>query len=162
MAAATMAAGMRRLQAAMRKLGAKYNTAMSRAMTSTAMRARAVMVAETDTKRVVNTGFYRRAWKAEQLANYTIRVFNDATYAGVIEKGRRVGTMPPVEPLARWAQRKFRIPYSKARGVGFAIARSIKRRGLPARNVLEDAKPKLRQAMNEEFTREITNALRTP
>ena len=46
----------------------------------------------------------------------------------VMEEGRKPGTMPPVEPLERWARRKLGV-----RGLGFVIARSIARKGIAPR-----------------------------
>lgn len=163
MPAASMTAGMRQLQSAMKRLGSKAKSAVEKGMTSAALRARVIMVEEAQAKRVMNTGYYVRAWKASKLpATYTVRVYNDSPYAAVVEKGRRAGArMPPVEPIARWAQRKFKLPYKIAKGIGFAIARNIQKRGIPGRNVLEDAKPKLQKMMTEEIEREILTALGT-
>ena len=61
-------------------------------------------------------------------------------YADVIENGRDPGTMPPVEPIQRWVQRKLGIKdLIKSRQVAFAIATQIKKRGLVGTRFLRDA-----------------------
>jgi hypothetical protein len=146
------------------KLGEKANAALDAGLLSAAMRAQSVVVTATTQKKKVNTGFYRLAWKAERVSGASaVRVYNQAPYAGVIEYGRRPGArMPPVEPLARWAQRKLALPYPQARSIGFAIARSIQKKGIPASNVLGGAIPKLEKAFVQEVKRELDRALGTP
>ena len=51
-------------------------------------------------------------------------VISDLPYSKVIHDGKRSGGQPPSEPLERWA----RIKLGKS-GLGFVIARSIKKRG---------------------------------
>ena len=47
-------------------------------------------------------------------------------YGEVVELGRRPGArMPPVAPIALWAQRKLGVDADEAESVGFAIARKI-------------------------------------
>lgn len=51
-------------------------------------------------------------------------------YAKVIELGRKPGSkMPPIAPIALWAQRKLGLDEEMARGIAFGIARNIARRG---------------------------------
>lgn len=58
----------------------------------------------------------------------------------VVEKGRTAGKrMPPVEPIARWAQRKLGVPADEARSVGFVIARSIAEHGFEGAHMFEEA-----------------------
>lgn len=112
----------------------------------------------------VNTGRYLAAWEAApaqqgQSFGVLIQVPNSkAPYAAVIEYGRTPGSKPPpVEPIARWAQRRLRLPYEQARGIAFAIARSIGRRGLKGRKILtgENTRSRLRYAMRQELLREL-------
>ena len=119
--------------------------AYKRGLRSAAMRARTIMDAATvtappasanGTQGAVNTGAYRRAWKAEPTAD-GIHVYSLSPYAGVIEYGRRPGArMPPEDAIARWAQRKLGLPYKRARAVAFVMRRAIARRGLAPRKVL--------------------------
>jgi hypothetical protein len=60
----------------------------------------------------VNTGFYKRSWRSQRIVRVgkiaSAVVFNTASYAGIIDLGRRKGgRMPPIEPIARWVQRKL-------------------------------------------------------
>ena len=105
-----------------------------------------------------SSGFYQRAWKFGRVEGGS-RVWNDATYAGVIEHGRRSasegGSFPPPSVLAKWAQRKLGLSAKEAASVGFAIARAIYIRGLRPRRVLTDAIP----AMTNAVTVEVENAI---
>lgn len=66
-------------------------------------------------------------------------------YPAVIERGRRPGKMPPPSALYRWVQLKLGVPAGQVRGVAFAIARQIGRRGLKGKRVMaqgfQSAKP---------------------
>lgn len=65
-----------------------------------------------------------------------------ASYADDIEFGRIPGSMPPVDALVPWVRRKLGVSNEKeARRVAFAIALSIKKRGI-------DAFPYLRMAVD--------------
>jgi hypothetical protein len=48
--------------------------------------------------------------------------------------------MAAVEKTARTKRRKW-MQENRARGIAFVIARAIKRRGLPAKHILGQAKP---------------------
>lgn len=161
---AVIRASLRDFRATMQALGARADKAVNAGLLSTALRARVIMVQETQEKRVMNIGTYQRGWKADVLkTERAVKVYNLTPYAGVIEKGRRAGArQPPSEPLARWAQRKLGLPYKRARSVGFLIARAIKRRGIPGKFVLRDAIPKLEAAFETEMTRELRRALGGP
>lgn len=54
---------------------------------------------------------------------------NALEYARPIENGRRPGSMPPVEPIRYWVERKLGLQMPESKGVAFAIARSIMQRG---------------------------------
>jgi len=60
------------------------------------------------------------------------------SYAVPLELGTKPH-MPPIEPLADWAQMKLGIPPDQARGVGFAIARKIARKGTEGAHAFERA-----------------------
>ena len=102
----------------------------------------------------VNTGHYRRSWRASAGAAGP-RIINTAPYAAVIEHGRRPGKGVPIEPLAQWVLRKLGNEVRRqlreagrkrttaderllvARGIAVNISRAIKRRGLKGRHVLQ-------------------------
>lgn len=61
-------------------------------------------------------------------------------YGLVRELGRRPGkAMPPVGPIALWAQRKLGVSADDALGVGFAIARKIAVEGFEGAHMFEKA-----------------------
>lgn len=156
-----------------KKLGDRAPLAIQKAATSLSMRALTIVqdavrnappASSKGSGGAVNTGRFLAAWEAAPAQQGTafgvlIQVPNSkAPYAAVIEYGRRPGSKPPpVEPIARWAQRRLRLPYEQAKGVAFAIARSIGRRGLTGRHILTSDKTKnrLRYAMKKELLREL-------
>lgn len=61
-------------------------------------------------------------------------------YGIVVELGRRPGRkMPPVGPIALWAQRKLGVSADEAKSVGFVIARSIAVHGFEGAHMFENA-----------------------
>ena len=89
----------------------------------------------------VDRGVYKRSFHAEDIDD-GCAFYNDAPYAGVLELGRRPGKMPPVAILAEWVIRKGLVGKRKAgkagasqlaaaRGIAFAIAAAMKKRGWP-------------------------------
>lgn len=106
----------------------------------------------------VNTGFYKKAWKIQMLPDGA-RVFNAATYAGIIDFGRRPGKFPPKEVIVRWIQRRLQKPEKEARKMAFVVQRAIAKRGLLARRVLSGNVPMLKQIWAEELTKELDAAL---
>ena len=106
----------------------------------------------------VNTGFYKRAWKAERTAEGA-RVYNTAPYASIIESGRRPGKMPPLETIVRWAMRRMTISEKEARRIAYPIALAIKKRGLTGRKVLKRAQPLIYQAFTQEVRKAIDAAV---
>ena len=62
-----------------------------------------------------------------------------ASYATDVEYGRMAGTMPPIDSLTKWVERKLRVPKNESRSVAFAIAKSIKERGIEQTPFLRNA-----------------------
>lgn len=58
-------------------------------------------------------------------------------YALPVEKGRRAGRMPPIDPIHLWVVRKGIAPPETARQVAYLIARAIGRRGTKGAKMLE-------------------------
>lgn len=79
-----------------------------------------------------------------------------ASYAWVIEYGRRAGTYPPISPLIAWVKKKLRINDEKEqKKVAFLVSRSIMKNGTKA-------KPFLIPAFNEtmkQFNIRVINAI---
>jgi hypothetical protein len=110
----------------------------------------------------VHTGEYKRSWKVRNIPDGAA-FFNPTLQASIIERGRRPGhgvSREGQEALARWAHlhgmdrfdgnRGMRRPVrgkagkeSQARAIAFLIARKIKARGLPAKNVLGSVKAQI-------------------
>lgn len=85
----------------------------------------------------VDRGTYRRTWYVEDLDEGVV-LYNNSPHAPIIEAGRRKGAkMPPVGLIAEWVRRKGIASREEAKGIGFVIARSIARRGLPGKWVLK-------------------------
>jgi len=105
-----------------------------------------------------NTGYYKRAWKAEG-TTYGARLYNAAKYAGVIEKGRRPGTFPPTTAIRDWAQRRLGLTREEAQRAAFPIARAIAKRGLMARNVMADQIPTIEKDFTVEVEKELNREL---
>lgn len=107
----------------------------------------------------LNTGHYKRSWKAEKLPDGA-RVHNSAPYAGVIEHGRRAGSaFPPLKEIERWAQRRMGLNPKEAKAAAFPIARAIARRGLIARKVLGNAQAEIEKGFLEEVKKELEREL---
>ncbi len=107
-----------------------------------------------------NYGDYKRAWKSRPISGGA-QVYNDRTYAAVIEEGRRAGAkMPPSEPdvIGHWAQRRLSVSAKEAKAISWVIRRAIKQRGLNPRYVLTRALPKMDRAVLEEIIRELEAA----
>lgn len=117
-------------------------------------------------KGAVNTGAFLQAWSS-QTTRSGARIFNSASYAAVVEYGRRPGaTMPPIAPLQQWVLRKLAkkvgitkllgktagrargaggadVRLAAAHGIALSIARAIKHRGLKGRGITHSALPML-------------------
>jgi hypothetical protein len=102
-----------------------------------------------------NTGMYLRAWKSVPVPD-GLRIYNASRYAGVIEFGRKPGSLrPPLAPLALWAQRKLGLTKVEAKSAAWGIAMSIKKRGLKPRRVMTGALPRMRKLVKEEMLAQI-------
>lgn len=170
MPTSTLRIGLEQAAAAVRALGPRSMEAAKRAALATAYRAQAALVRATGqagpanpsglgTGGAVNTGHYKRSWKAEALPDGA-RVYNDAPYAAVIEHGRRAGGRgPPLAAIRDWAMRRLGLSPEQAARAAFPIARAIAARGLLPRQVLGQQLPAitewLREAVEEELAKEL-------
>ena len=149
----------------------KFEKAATRGLLSGAMAALPILHTATDNAPpasrngsigAVNTGRFRRSWKSSRIER-GVAIVNNATYAPVIEGGRRPGAkMPPQKPLEGWARKKLGVPSKEAKNAAFLMARAIKRRGLKARNVLKSSLPAIRKVVIREVMHELRRELKTP
>lgn len=108
------------------------------------------------TRPPVDRGGYRQSFKFDDTHDGAV-AYNFAPYAPIIEYGRRPGQKaPPLEVIVAWVLRKGIAGKGKnalraARGIAYAIARQIKRRGLPALMILQHAAV----GIDEEIRKEI-------
>jgi hypothetical protein len=162
-------------------LGPKLNEAMQHGLLDGAQRCVPVMHRSTDQAPPAsarggvgarNQGDYRRAWQAAPHPEGAV-LFNPSPYAGVIEFGRRIGKFPPLDAIARWAQRKLRVARvisrgkrkgtattramteKEARSAAFPIARAIARRGLRARFVMTSRLDEMASLVYDSITHAI-------
>lgn len=152
--------------------GPRLVQAGKRAILSAALRAVALMQRRTDlappanpagigSGGAVNTGHFRRAWKATPAPDGAY-LFNDAPYAGVVEFGRRAGSrMPPRDVIAHWAQRRLGMSRQDAMAAAWVIGRAIARRGLVPRRILNGSLDELRKLVANEIELEIEKELAT-
>jgi hypothetical protein len=70
--------------------------------------------------------------------------------------------MPPIAPIAQWAQRRLGLNEGDARAAAYLIARAIARRGLKARMILNASIKELGDMAAEEISREFGKELGTP
>jgi len=107
-------------------------------------------------------GDYERSWKVVNIA-HGVRIFSQSVYASIIERGRRPGTFPPIQPLVDWVHRhklatNESVLKSAELSIAFAIAASIKRRGLPAKHVFERASVDIIKACRQACHNAIADA----
>lgn len=146
----------------MAALGPKFRAAAITGMRRAGLRTLQHVQRRTSEIGAVNTGFYRQAWKYMPTPDGS-QVFNQAPYAGVIELGRRPEKkQPPLEAIARWAQRKLGLTEKQAWHAAVPIARAIAKKGIPGRYVLQGANEAIEGFVIAEVTDELKKALAKP
>lgn len=121
----------------------------------------------------IDRGLYRAAWRHRRTNDGAI-VFNTAPHAPFIEHGVRAGNVKPgramLIALAGWVRRKGivsgrgKAAITEARQAAFAIAMSMKKRGIFNRGrglrILEKASRRIERFFKDEYKRELHRALR--
>jgi len=144
-----------------RSLGSRYMPTVMAGARSAGERARAYLVQESQSKKVVDRGGYIRGWKSLVIGN-TLEVYNQAPYSGVLEYGRRPGAKPPpYYVLIPWVQRHLKIDRviksgkrkgtstsrapkgSELIGLAIAVAKSIGKRGQKGHFILTKSRKKI-------------------
>ena len=84
-----------------------------------------------------------------------------ASYAYIVEFGRKIGTMPPVSSLIPWVKKKLRINDPKQqKQVAFLIARSIMQNGIKPKPFFYPAYEKAIKGISGRIINAVNNALR--
>ena len=79
----------------------------------------------------VVTGLLRQSGKVQKTSDSEIDAgfYQQSGYAYFVEYGRRAGRMPPPDEMIQWAHKKLRLDVKAAIAVGWALAKSIAKRG---------------------------------
>ena len=84
-----------------------------------------------------------------------------ASYAYIVEFGRKIGTMPPVSSLIPWVKKKLRINDPKQqKQVAFLVARSIMQNGIKPKPFFYPAYEKAIKGISGRIINAVNNALR--
>lgn len=103
---------------------------------------------------LVNSGKVKKYDKG-----YTVEY--SASYAYIVEFGRKIGTMPPVSALMPWVKKKLRINDPKQqKQVAFLVARSIKHNGIKPKPFFYPAYEKVIKGISGRIINAVNNALR--
>lgn len=114
-----------------------------------------------------DTGEYRRRFAAT-VTGLQLSIYNTDPKAPIIEDGRRAGArMPPVNALIPWVKRKGlgrkgrlkKLGDQALRGVAWAVARSIAKRGLRAHHVFRGAGAEIDRIVRAEVAGAVNRAL---
>ena len=142
------------------KLGKGAPAAIRRGLISSGLAMVAEMQKRTADAEIFDRGTFRRSWKSAPTER-GVRVFNDAPYAGVIEGGRRPGArQPPSNVMEQWAKRKLGLNDLDAKAAAFALARSIGKKGIKGKPILEQAIPALTKIAGDEVRSFLAQAIR--
>lgn len=155
------------------RLGDAFKPAAIRGLQSCAMRAIVELQQRTRTAPpanpagigqggAVDTGGFLRSWRSVT-TDTGVDLYNDAPHGAVVERGRRAGRKrPPISVIARWLMRRLGLGAREARTRAFAVANSIKRRGLIGRKIMKSAKQSLIDMAAEEIRHELEVELSRP
>lgn len=149
----------------MGKLGASWRPAMLRGTLAGAARtipwlmqrtALAPPASPRGTPGAVNLGLYKAAWRSAPLPNGA-RVFNTQPYSSIIERGRRPSHVgrSGIRNLEGWARRKLRLSAEEAKSAAWAIAKTLAKRKLQAREVLTGDEKGLVELVEKEILHEL-------
>ena len=108
----------------------------------------------------VSTSFLVNSGKVKKYkTHYTVGY--SASYAYIVEFGRKIGTMPPVSSLIPWVKKKLRINKPKQqKQVAFLIARSIMQNGIKPKPFFYPAYEKAIKGISGRIINAVNNALR--
>ena len=146
-------------------LGTRFNPAMQRGLQAGAQRC--IPILQTATRSAppasprgstgaFDTGIYLASWRASPVPNGAL-VHNFQPYSPVIETGRRASPVgrSGIRNLEAWAKRKLQLNPAEARNAAWAIAKTLEKRPLWARKVMDSSEPKMIDAVMDEITHEL-------
>lgn len=80
-------------------------------------------------------------------------------YAAYVEYGRRAGKLPPVDYLIQWVRKKLRLTDKAARARGWAMAKSIAKKGTKPHPYFQPAVDKNAQGIGNVISKAIKEDL---
>lgn len=108
----------------------------------------------------VATSFLVNSGKVKEYdKGYTVAY--TASYAWIVEFGRKAGTMPPIQAIVPWVKKKLRINDEKEqKSVAFAIAKSISLHGTKAKPFFYPAYEHVIKGISGRIINAVNKALR--
>jgi hypothetical protein len=133
------------------KLGPQVIEAVERGAFSGAQAARTLLVGVTPT----NLGQMRNSWHVSR--HPAVQVFNDAPYAGIVERGARPHSVSRagIDALTMWARRKLGLGEAEARRVAFAVAHKLRTQGQAPTFFVRNQLPRISRITRSEVEREL-------
>jgi len=152
-----------------KKLGERLYPAAVRGVRAGALRCIPIMQTRTDfappasdhgSVGAFDTGLYKAAWQSSSLANGA-SVFNSRPYAAVIDYGRRAAAVSRagIQNLEQWVHRKLNLSGDAAKAAAFAIAKTLEKRPLRAREVMSGGTDEMTDAVQAEVRVELDREL---
>lgn len=126
---------------------------------------RAGQIAVSDIRKSFNEKNLNDTKKARDSISYQVNgdtlIITGLARVLFLEFGRRHGEMPPIDPIKKWVESKLGVSKEESRGVAFAIAKKIAKKGT---DILTDRAKGLEieltiAMINNLLLKEITNQL---
>lgn len=169
MATITINMNLAEWSAYMRRLGTRFLPAAVRGVQSGVAACIPLMQQRTDrappasdrgTFGAVNEGHYRQDWHFGLLPKGG-RVYNSRPYSPVIDFGRRPRAVSKkgIENIERWAKNKLKLTGNEARSAAYAIAKTLERRPLRAREVMSGGIDEMMRIVQRDMQVELDREL---
>lgn len=154
----------------MKKLAGRFYPAMLRGVEAGALRTiphlqrrtrEAPPASPSGTQGAFNLGLYHAGWRSAPLPNGA-RVFNVQPYSPIVEYGRRPSPVgrAGIRNLEGWARRKLKLPATEAKAAAWAIAKTLEKRELKAREVMTGDQAGMVELVEREIMHELDAELR--
>jgi hypothetical protein len=104
----------------------------------------------------VDTGIYKASWQSAAIPNGA-SVFNSRGYSAVIDYGRRAAAVGKegIKNLEGWAKRKLGLSGDAAKSAAYAIAKTLQKRPLRAREVMSGGVDEMTKAVHDDIQHEM-------